>query len=405
MSSRAPSTSRSRANSTASLLSRSRTNSTASTLSRTSSLERRPSQQQRVRKLKDSCDECALSKVKCTREQPLCARCVARGLPCTYSLSRRRGKHKASPLVRNAPEWVVPPVSVAQPVAPMVGRDHQQAPVTAYIRPAAGYTAFADEALYAAYSREITPFYDSDPSSLYDDFSFVPADPAPCVAAVNATALLTMDTAADFFGLPSYDYDYDYDYTCPTYTTFPVALPLAPSPTPPPPPAQDCRALALQVLLDRHVPASTCPSTITRSHSHSHSHAPAPSTQQPATPNHSTLLQAAEKILACPCATTTAPDSAEVMLLVAQILRRVLAACARRTVSSTGNGTGGHLDVVAEVQAVGALVERFSAAAAAGGGKKGTSAWDGVRVQLARELRERVREAMGEVLRGSLCCV
>lgn len=45
-------------------------------------------------KLRESCNRCAESKVKCTKEQPICSRCDERDLSCEYSLSRRFGKRK-----------------------------------------------------------------------------------------------------------------------------------------------------------------------------------------------------------------------------------------------------------------------------------------------------------------------
>ncbi|KAF2650613.1 hypothetical protein K491DRAFT_761613 [Lophiostoma macrostomum CBS 122681] len=44
------------------------------------------------RKLKASCDFCALSKVKCDRGQPQCTKCIRSDLTCHYSESRRIGK-------------------------------------------------------------------------------------------------------------------------------------------------------------------------------------------------------------------------------------------------------------------------------------------------------------------------
>lgn len=43
-------------------------------------------------KLKESCDDCAISKVKCTREKPTCQRCARRQRPCVYGASRRNGR-------------------------------------------------------------------------------------------------------------------------------------------------------------------------------------------------------------------------------------------------------------------------------------------------------------------------
>ncbi|KAH7360645.1 hypothetical protein BKA65DRAFT_577541 [Rhexocercosporidium sp. MPI-PUGE-AT-0058] len=48
-------------------------------------------------RLRDSCDSCAASKVKCTKEQPICARCEDRGFMCQYSPTRRIGKRRVWP--------------------------------------------------------------------------------------------------------------------------------------------------------------------------------------------------------------------------------------------------------------------------------------------------------------------
>lgn len=48
-----------------------------------------PSQSQ---KLKDSCDKCSSSKVRCTKEKPSCARCDKLGYTCFYSPARRVGR-------------------------------------------------------------------------------------------------------------------------------------------------------------------------------------------------------------------------------------------------------------------------------------------------------------------------
>jgi hypothetical protein len=47
--------------------------------------ERRP-------KLRASCDACAASKVKCSKDHPACARCSANGSQCIYGVSRKHGK-------------------------------------------------------------------------------------------------------------------------------------------------------------------------------------------------------------------------------------------------------------------------------------------------------------------------
>ncbi|KAH8691647.1 hypothetical protein BGW36DRAFT_363974 [Talaromyces proteolyticus] len=48
------------------------------------------------RKLKDTCDMCSASKVKCDKRKPLCSRCERLGYPCFYSPARRLPKRRHS---------------------------------------------------------------------------------------------------------------------------------------------------------------------------------------------------------------------------------------------------------------------------------------------------------------------
>lgn len=47
---------------------------------------------QRARKLKDTCDLCSVSKIKCERQWPQCSRCEKLGHQCIYSPARRQGR-------------------------------------------------------------------------------------------------------------------------------------------------------------------------------------------------------------------------------------------------------------------------------------------------------------------------
>jgi len=46
----------------------------------------------RSQKLKDTCDMCSASKVRCNKEKPICSRCEQLGYPCFYSPARRMGR-------------------------------------------------------------------------------------------------------------------------------------------------------------------------------------------------------------------------------------------------------------------------------------------------------------------------
>ncbi|KAL8640399.1 MAG: hypothetical protein Q9226_008752 [Calogaya cf. arnoldii] len=47
---------------------------------------------QRARKLKETCDSCSASKVKCEKQWPKCGRCENLGYPCFYSPAMRKGR-------------------------------------------------------------------------------------------------------------------------------------------------------------------------------------------------------------------------------------------------------------------------------------------------------------------------
>lgn len=47
-------------------------------------------------KLRDSCNRCAASKIKCSKEKPTCARCAKQGRPCEYFATKRAGRKPGS---------------------------------------------------------------------------------------------------------------------------------------------------------------------------------------------------------------------------------------------------------------------------------------------------------------------
>lgn len=58
----------------------------------TSAPKRSSADKERRPKLRASCDSCAASKVKCSKEHPICARCSVNGSQCVYGISRKHGK-------------------------------------------------------------------------------------------------------------------------------------------------------------------------------------------------------------------------------------------------------------------------------------------------------------------------
>ncbi|KAL2169149.1 hypothetical protein VTG60DRAFT_6389 [Thermothelomyces hinnuleus] len=55
-----------------------------------------PRPQWRSSKLRDSCQACALSKVKCPKEKPTCSRCESRLIPCEYFFTKRPGRRRGN---------------------------------------------------------------------------------------------------------------------------------------------------------------------------------------------------------------------------------------------------------------------------------------------------------------------
>ncbi|KAL2850262.1 aflatoxin regulatory protein-domain-containing protein [Aspergillus pseudoustus] len=72
---------------------------------------------QGTRKLRESCISCSRSKVKCDKEKPTCGRCVRRGLPCEYMISRRTGRTRVIGVEKPPTASTVPSTTVSQPQA------------------------------------------------------------------------------------------------------------------------------------------------------------------------------------------------------------------------------------------------------------------------------------------------
>ena len=55
-------------------------------------------------KIRDSCQACASSKVKCHKEKPTCSRCSSRGIRCEYLPTKRPGRKRETTNARPMPE-------------------------------------------------------------------------------------------------------------------------------------------------------------------------------------------------------------------------------------------------------------------------------------------------------------
>ncbi|KAF2878492.1 hypothetical protein BDV95DRAFT_589419 [Massariosphaeria phaeospora] len=78
-------------------------------------------------KLRDSCDSCAASKVKCSKDKPSCNRCMERGVTCQYLVTQKTGRKMRRRDLRNdsvdttsACQTMTPPLSLASPCSPQL---------------------------------------------------------------------------------------------------------------------------------------------------------------------------------------------------------------------------------------------------------------------------------------------
>ena len=58
-----------------------------------------------LEKLRSTCNQCALSKVRCNKRKPVCQRCETHDFDCVYDRSRRRGKPRSSQQQRQIDGW------------------------------------------------------------------------------------------------------------------------------------------------------------------------------------------------------------------------------------------------------------------------------------------------------------
>ncbi|KAI0799181.1 hypothetical protein GGR55DRAFT_519447 [Xylaria sp. FL0064] len=70
------------------------------------------------RKLRESCCNCAKSKLRCTREKPICARCLRQGRTCYYVPSKRAGRTRVVRLERRESEDVNYTIPIRPTISP-----------------------------------------------------------------------------------------------------------------------------------------------------------------------------------------------------------------------------------------------------------------------------------------------
>ncbi|CAF9919988.1 MAG: hypothetical protein HETSPECPRED_004133 [Heterodermia speciosa] len=125
-------------------------------------VDRRPKPQQQI--LKDTCDMCSASKIKCDKQKPICGRCERLDYPCFFSPARRVRKHRQpqrqlSNARRRAEEE---PSSVAESIA--TSRDRS---VTAFSQTSADL--IDPSSSFKTNRASFTEFMESSPSSMPGD--------------------------------------------------------------------------------------------------------------------------------------------------------------------------------------------------------------------------------------------
>lgn len=73
-------------------------------------------QPQPTEKLKESCTNCAFSKVRCSKDKPMCTRCEDRDLECYYTPSQRSGRRSAASSASAAASALTSTAPPAEPV-------------------------------------------------------------------------------------------------------------------------------------------------------------------------------------------------------------------------------------------------------------------------------------------------
>jgi hypothetical protein len=84
-------------------------------------------------RLKDSCTACAKSKLKCSRDKPMCRRCEHRGLDCFYSPSQRAGRTSsaaAAAAARQRPRSPLTPNTTTSPTPEAQNAPPNKAPTS-----------------------------------------------------------------------------------------------------------------------------------------------------------------------------------------------------------------------------------------------------------------------------------
>lgn len=67
-------------------------------------------------RLRDSCNACASSKVRCSKEKPICSRCAKRHTACEYHITKRPGrKHEARTSESHVDQAIMPPTMTNKP--------------------------------------------------------------------------------------------------------------------------------------------------------------------------------------------------------------------------------------------------------------------------------------------------
>ncbi|KAF7593894.1 hypothetical protein BBP40_010596 [Aspergillus hancockii] len=140
-----------------------------------------------VPKLRGSCHACALSKVRCSKEKPTCARCLRRCTACEYFVTKRPGRKQQEK----------PPAPVAAsslpPTLPAMDRPTTATP------PGQGLLAVQDETTSPSCSHTFSSLFDQAEASLASSLTTWSTDLDDYLSPFS----LGESTALDAFGIGS----------------------------------------------------------------------------------------------------------------------------------------------------------------------------------------------------------
>lgn len=161
-------------------------------------LERRLTTHPAAPKLRDSCNTCAASKVRCGKEKPICARCSKRGLSCEYFVTKRAGRSSHGPASSagiRSPTSQSSTGGLTKAGTPLLSRDTRPSETTDVMQTLSGPGSSSSSDTGAWISPTLTQ--SSPGQRMPDDLDALLNLPTPVDPASTSSALRTLNTDLD----------------------------------------------------------------------------------------------------------------------------------------------------------------------------------------------------------------